>query len=292
MNARLDSKGQQSMSNHRETIFPCMTLVGHGPVASRSPERRVHTNPKRLINSQGNVIHDTPFTKYKPFIKRKLGGAVTVAKHGESLVLIKKLVGQEGQKMMHMIGKIKSQAFLQCDEIYCMEREYYLIFNHMDLTLTQFTYCTPRATDRQAGAIALQVLKGLLWLAQNFLQHGSINCGTLLINRAGVVKITNAETCMTTEIPCVQNVDDTRALGSVIMELVESGPPNFPNLQVPTDFSTSLVGFIAHSATNAPGSLIMHEFLKDKPTAHELIDLVEIASLTTSIPYPFLDDEH
>ena len=122
-------------------------LVGSVPPAEREP-------------GSGKIKHESPWKTYDAGYDLKLESFVKVAvrkapQHGK--VAIRKFADRDATRELDMLRRVRHERFVQVLEIFEFETVYYVVFEHVLVTLREVVGSAAFPTERQLAAILGQV---------------------------------------------------------------------------------------------------------------------------------------
>ena len=158
--------------------------------------------PLRIVGAQKerkraldyvHIIEDLPWKFYERIYDLRLGECdpVTVAEgKGVScdLVSIRRISGAEVDQKLEMIRLIQHPNFVTAHEVYRRNDDYYIVMEHMHLSL-QETVANPYLDDSRLAAIVGRILEALAYLEEKGLQHGQLTCSQILLHSNGSLKL-------------------------------------------------------------------------------------------------------
>ncbi|KAM4063619.1 kinase [Hirsutella rhossiliensis] len=164
-----------------------------------------------------------------------------------------------GDDQIGMLKTIQHPNFVTVHEIYRMEDNCYVAYEHMPRSLEEVAGNPYLNSDRLA-AIVGQIVTALGYLEQKGLQHGHLTTSRILLHPSGKVKLGNQEDC-TVKV----STKDIRDVGFIMMELMEGDAKDGTTIGLdnPDRWHENAVGFL--SATTSASSvreLLEHPFLR------------------------------
>ncbi|KAI5465183.1 kinase-like domain-containing protein, partial [Mariannaea sp. PMI_226] len=151
-----------------------------------------------------------------------LGGKVTIARSKDpisTLVGIRKYPTGKAEEILPKSRKLSHLNIVRVLDAFVTNQFLYLVFEDMRLSLEHLVVSPAYPTSLQLGTILGQVLDGLNFIQGEGYGHGSLNCGNILINDQGCVKVGGQELCQITS-PDLK-ARDIFDFGKVMMKLMQ-----------------------------------------------------------------------
>ncbi|CUS07181.1 unnamed protein product [Tuber aestivum] len=225
-----------NQASNRITLFP---------IPASLPRGRYPIRPRDAVPTTAGL----PWTTYTGIVTLQLAGTVVIARRPDhTLVSISTLKGKRSA------NDIPFQVHPNLVHIY----ESYIMYD-----TTQVINVPAIHTYSLA-----QVLKGIRFLHERQLLHGSIKLGNILVSaKAGDVEIKIANLAMCAKLPQghEDSLQDIRSLGTTMRHLMEKGLvlcPDSAPLQNPGQWSAEAINFNNTTAFASPSVLAGHAFLK------------------------------
>ncbi|KFY95932.1 hypothetical protein V498_03010 [Pseudogymnoascus sp. VKM F-4517 (FW-2822)] len=234
------------------------------------------------------IKQGSPWDRFREDYKLKLGVFVSIASDRNfphDSFIIKSFDGPDLAKKFQMLQRVRHNNFHDMRQCFSYDGSYYAVFQHMPISLDHVAKSPPYLNEHELAAILGQIVKGLVYLASNSLEHGSLCCSNILLNTKGEVKITGQECCQ--EIASSGSLSrDIRALGIITMELMQKYAKDDGAIGVddlkrwPSDCNA--VGFLSMttSATHVD-ELLQHPLLKSGWEKEDIKWIVWLAMVST-----------
>ncbi|KFX96375.1 hypothetical protein O988_05355 [Pseudogymnoascus sp. VKM F-3808] len=166
------------------------------------------------------IKQESPWNCFREDYELKFGEFVSVAsdrKLPHDSFIIKRFDGPDLAKKLQMLQRVRHNSFHDMRQCFSYENSYYAVFPNMPISLDHVVKSPPYLDEHELAAILGQVVNGLVYLASNGLEHGSLCSSNILLNTKGEIKIAGQECCQ--EI--TSSARDIRALGIIAMELMQ-----------------------------------------------------------------------
>ena len=149
-----------------------------------------------------HTIEDSPWKFYDKIYGLRLGESdvVTVAEDkgiSRNVVTIRRFSGAAADKQLEMTRLVQHKNLVTAHEVYRCDGDYYVIFEHMPLSLQEVA-ANPYLNEPRLAAIVGQIVEGLAYLEDKALQHGRLTCSDILLHPNGNVKL-----CLSAPLPFI-----------------------------------------------------------------------------------------
>ncbi|KAH6672611.1 kinase-like domain-containing protein [Halenospora varia] len=165
---------------------------------------------------------ESPWGSYTEVLNLNLNGPITVAERKSphsGLVAIKVFPSTAAEKALYRHQHIKHDKIVTVLDAFTTETSLYIVLEHLPISLRQVVEGAKYPTERQLAAMVQQILRGLVYLESERLEHGSLNCSNILLSTQGNIKIANQQCCETVREDGEPR--DVRALSPIMMELMQ-----------------------------------------------------------------------
>jgi hypothetical protein len=292
----LTLQGHPATKHRKKTAInksPIITGTGHkGLTLVQAAKHRVSALDSTAI------LQESPWNSLRSDYELNLGGFVVIASSRTEThdhFIVKRLYGDGTAEKVQMLLRVRHVNFLHVLECFNFEDSYYVVFEHVPISLAHVVKSPPYLRESELAVILRQILEGLAYLAKHNLEHGSLSCSNILLSTDGDIKITDQECCR--EIATGQpRLRDVRALGYIIMELMQKYTNNDGAIGL-EDFSrypsdSDAVDFLATTTSvTSVAKLLQHRLLQNKWEKESIKWLVGLASATTHTGFKYTEEK-
>ncbi|KAL9611410.1 MAG: hypothetical protein Q9167_003951 [Letrouitia subvulpina] len=243
-------------------------------LALDSPTRNISVNPSKLSfptdrdapprkTHRQLAAQESPPKYYHPFMEYEQAGQAQIARSSDhELVALKAIKPIQAEKVQFFMNKNTVSLI----DVYRNDDRAYLVYELMFVSLRQIQ-ATPRGLNIKSfeiAAICKEILNGLSFIHTELqLFHGHLDCGAILLNYKGNVKIANIGWSMIEEKAFDKEKEkvDVRGIGNVMMELMENqtwiADPGSITLQHPEKWKDchGIKSFLRETATSTVAML-------------------------------------
>lgn len=209
---------------------------------SRSPAA-VKSKGRALV-----VIKSSPWEKYRKVYNLRLAdyALVTVAElkrpwsedHASIdmsgpvpyVFAVRSLSAGVSEEGFQVLQRSQHGNILSMREFFDHEGSIFSVSEHMPIALRHFAGVPEHLTEVQLASTLGQILDGLIYLANDSLEHGHLTSSNVLVNSWGHVKIANQECCHRQDAE--QQTRDIAALSLIAMELMQKQVEDGGNIGV------------------------------------------------------------
>ncbi|KID82784.1 serine/threonine protein kinase [Metarhizium guizhouense ARSEF 977] len=163
---------------------------------------------------------------------------------------------------------------------------HYIVLEEMQISLNHVVQCALYPTNSELVAILVQILDGLVFLAEHNLGHGRLDCHTILANLQGHIKLANQEYFqeMTQEI----GASNARALHKIALRLMYKDDPHIKDQRRWQSFHN----FVDHAASSDSAVKLRKEgVLSSRWTKESLMALFALAEVNSKRLYREISEE-
>ncbi|KFY97779.1 hypothetical protein V500_01918 [Pseudogymnoascus sp. VKM F-4518 (FW-2643)] len=170
------------------------------------------------------VQFESPWARFCEKFELNLGGYVSIVADRSppyDVFMVKRLEGPDAAQKVRMLRRVRHQNFHNMVDCFSFEGSHYAVFQHLPVTLDNIVYSPPYPTELELAAALAQIVKGLNYLASCQLEHGSLNCSSILVGTEGDIKIAGQECCREMALPGQGSSRDMVSLMSITMKLMQ-----------------------------------------------------------------------
>ncbi|OBT50792.1 hypothetical protein VE04_09037 [Pseudogymnoascus sp. 24MN13] len=170
------------------------------------------------------VQFESPWARFCEKFELSLGGYVSIVADRSppyDIFMVKRLNGLDAAQRVRMLRRVRHQNFHNMVDCFSFEGSHYAVFQHLPVTLDNIVYSPPYPTELELAAALAQIVKGLKYLASCQLEHGSLNCSSILVGTEGDIKIAGQECCSEMALPGRGSSRDMVSLMSITMKLMQ-----------------------------------------------------------------------
>ncbi|KFX95975.1 hypothetical protein V490_03611 [Pseudogymnoascus sp. VKM F-3557] len=201
--------------------------LGKNETATKSGLKELHV--VKAAQSGASVLDrivqfESPWARFCEKFELNLGGYVSIVADRSppyDIFMVKRLKGSDAVQRVRMLRRVRHQNFHNMVDCFSFEGSHYAVFQHLPVTLDNIVYSPPYPTELELAAALAQIVKGLKYLATCGLEHGSLDCSSILVGTEGDIKIAGQECCSEMALPGRGSSRDMVSLMSISMKLMQ-----------------------------------------------------------------------
>ncbi|KAF3031187.1 hypothetical protein E8E12_001076 [Didymella heteroderae] len=273
-----------------------------GPVLGLSePPRAPPAQRTRFpVIPLGRVKSASPWSTYQKMYGIRLGAHynVVVAQQKQpshQLVSIRQFPGHLESNQLRMLRQIRNTHFVAVHDVYRFKKMTHVVFEYMPVSLHEIARSRKRVEAVHLSAIlGPLVIRGLVYLSEQGLQHGSLTSSNILVSEKGEVKIAGFESCRPIRSTDMMNMDIT-AIKHITEELMQGYASDGAavNVAEPKPWLPSeALSFLADTTSAlSVTELAKHPLLELPWKTDQLKIIVNISRLSAYMRWELCDDD-
>ncbi|EER43196.1 conserved hypothetical protein [Histoplasma capsulatum H143] len=210
------------------------------------------------------VRHESPWETFSKVYACELAGPFNVALRRvrpSRLVAIRTFQGLDGERALQRFKELHHPNILSSRECFLHDGSVFILHDELSISLDHLVACEAYPNEIEVAAALAQILDGLIYLTNQWVEHPCLSSPNILVARAGEVKIAGLEECL--QLPAGSVPQYSKPLGVMQKYEKEDGKIGVDDIER-WGCDSNAIGFLSSIGSRSSLGTLRKRYLGEK----------------------------